>query len=194
MKSILMAAASLLKKEDQLLFGTEELGYYGSVAYDDFISSADLAAQVGLTVGNWNGSLNDWLKFAYNGEILYVAKQPFKNNLNKNHLKTANIVSSETAKTVEIDGHIYRVMLISWPEWQDLMYRVHSSHPGGVEAWDSFTDAELGLGFCGSLVRDQITTNTSLNIGYNVITHNGPTTDSITATTRGWRPVLKRIG
>jgi hypothetical protein len=61
--------------------GTSQLGYYGTVSSADMLKGADPAALIGLTAGTALNAGTDWLKFAYQGKILFVPKKPLRHNL-----------------------------------------------------------------------------------------------------------------
>lgn len=64
-----------------LLFGTEQLGYFGRVSSADMLQGNDPATLVGLTQGTAINSGTEWLKFAYQGKILFVPRMPLRSDI-----------------------------------------------------------------------------------------------------------------
>jgi len=65
----------------ELVAGDMTAGFFGEVPTSELISGADLAATIGLTAGTSQFSNEPWLKFALDGDIIYVAKKPYRNNI-----------------------------------------------------------------------------------------------------------------
>lgn len=93
----------------KLLKGTMEAGWFGEVKASDFITGDELARLIGLTAGTSQYSNEPWLKFAYKGEVLYIAKKPFRYNLSWNNINAVNAVYGDRVET--IDGIKYAIML-----------------------------------------------------------------------------------
>ena len=136
--------------EPGLVFGDNQLGYYGRVSSDKLITGDALAALCGLTVGTviTGHSTADWLKFAYGGKTLYVASLNYRNFISYNALNTKQMVAG---KTVVINGKQYIVRLLTGgeraggagSEWNDLIYQVVPTAPGPLPKWDTFTQDEI---------------------------------------------------
>lgn len=145
--------------------------FLGEVPVTKLISGDALATQVGLTAGTAFNSNEPWLKFlTREGKTLYVAKKPFRYNLNWNQLNTLGITLGVT--TVVIGGNTYKVRLLTGmdteyyngsisvynplhvnnSEWNRLMYPLHNGNhidtnnltlPG---YWPLYSDLDLGIG------------------------------------------------
>lgn len=145
-----------------------EAGYFGPVTSEEFITGDALASEIILTAGESQNSTTDWLKFAYEGKILFVAKKPIRYNLSWDHISAANAVNG--TKTVIIQDLTFKVRLFKGAltnpslistdrgtkgsEWNRLMLPIHAqaadeswSYPDYVEDipnWGiGFTDADL---------------------------------------------------
>ena len=161
---------------EPLLAGTYEQGYYGEVPVSEFITGNQLATQIGLTAGTAFNSDVGWLKFSLDNRTLYVAKKPFRYNLNWAAINTVGAVFG--TMQVTINGKLYKVRLLkgrgdgletnitagydiqpTWgSEWNRLMYHVSASPNAGfttsegisVGDWAQFTNDELGSVGTGS--------------------------------------------
>lgn len=184
----------------KLVAGDDQLGYYGIVEAADFISGTDLAAMVGLNAGTVIANTGQWLKFAYKGKRLYIAKQPFRNFISGNHLADVNIVSGN--RQVNILNRSFAVRLVrggsvtpgAGSEWNDLLYRVHASDPTGT-FWERFTNEELvvGVGNGRTTWCMEVPTAARVYRGYGSLTEWATGGLGSTSATTGWRPVLELV-
>lgn len=78
----------------KLLYGTRELGYFGTVTINELFSDSTLSKLVGLTVGGLAtaGSAQLWYKFMFHGRIIYLAKYPTRTTLSWLDLYNAGVV------------------------------------------------------------------------------------------------------
>jgi hypothetical protein len=77
----------------QLLFGDQNLGFFGEVAASDVLTSTALATQISdLAAYSQINAGDPWLKFVYNGKYLFIAKRPLFNTLTWNKLYAAGLV------------------------------------------------------------------------------------------------------
>jgi hypothetical protein len=77
----------------QLLFGDQNLGFFGEVAASDVLTSAALATQISeLATYSQINAGDPWLKFVYNGKYLFIAKRPLFNLLTWNKLYGAGLI------------------------------------------------------------------------------------------------------
>lgn len=134
----------------ELIAGTMDAGFFGETTSEELFTYEELATQIGLSAGTSQhneGSL--WLKFALEGEILYVAKKTARHSLSWNHINNANVVF-EGGTQVTVGSHTFDVTLLRgansdptvqgadglWfgydadnshgSEWNRLMYPIHS--------------------------------------------------------------------
>lgn len=153
-----------------LVAGSINAGYFGTVPSSQFITGNSLASMIGLSAGTILNSSTDWLKFAYNGKILFSPMKPIRYNLSWNDINSANAVNG--SKTVSIGGLTYKIRL--WrgaentpanyvdsdkdaigSEWNKLMLPIHEKAPsswlyngfaGTTEDWGiNFSDSNLGV-------------------------------------------------
>lgn len=92
-----------------LLKGTMDAGWFGEVPTSEFITGDELARLIGLTAGTSQYSDEPWLKFAYEGGVLYIAKKPFRNSISWNSINAVNAVYGDRVETIR--GKKYAIML-----------------------------------------------------------------------------------
>ncbi len=96
-----------------LIAGTMEEGFFGEVPASELITGDALASECGISQGTSQHSTAGWLKFAYKGEIQFVAKKPIRHSISWDAINTAKCVYGDSGdKTVTIDDKTYRVTLI----------------------------------------------------------------------------------
>jgi hypothetical protein len=142
-----------------LLAGNDQLGWYGEVPVTDFINGPDLATRVGLTLGTSQNPTGAWLKFAYQGKILFIAKQTYRHSISMDAFLNAQIATGN--RTVTIGGRTYRIRLmtgtdgagelVTGGEWNALMYRVAAGTQIPAEdKWANYTTSEMSYGSGGN--------------------------------------------
>jgi hypothetical protein len=151
-----------------LIAGTMEEGFFGEVPASELITGDALASACGISAGTAQFSNEPWLKFAYQGKILFVAKKPFRYSLSWNAINAANAVYGD--RTVTIGGLTYKVRLMRGAnkdpadayegsichgsEWNRLMLPIHENAPNNwaypnnvdspTEDWGvNYTDEDL---------------------------------------------------
>jgi hypothetical protein len=138
-----------------LIAGDMQAGFFGEVSASELISGTDLASLVGISQGTSQNSTVGWLKFAWQGKILFVAKKAFRNSISWDHINSANAVYGD--KSVVIDGLSYKIRLLKGAnkdpagaysgaichgsEWNRLMLPIHQeaisknwAYPNNVES------------------------------------------------------------
>lgn len=132
-----------------LIAGDMQAGFFGEVSASELISGTDLASLVGISQGTSQNSTVGWLKFAWQGKILFVAKKSFRSATSWDHINSANAVYG--GKTVDIDGLTYKIRLMKGAltdpceyedpdrgahgsEWNRLMLPIHEKAID--ESWD----------------------------------------------------------
>ena len=149
--------------------GNMQEGYFGEVPASELITGTALASAAGISAGTSQFSDIGWLKFAWKGNIQFVAKKPLRHSISWNNINTAGCVFG--TKTVVIGGLTYKVRLMRagivdpmtaasgasnhGSEWNRLMLPIHIeakdkswAYPNNVEAgipyWGvDFTDEDL---------------------------------------------------
>ena len=149
-----------------LISGTMEEGFFGEVPASELITGDALASECGISQGTSQHSTAGWLKFAYKGEILFVAKKPIRHSISWDAINTANCVYGDSGdKTVTIGGLTYKVRLMRaleptndpkttasaasgvvnhYSEWNRLMCQIHEQAIGG--SWDYPDNIENDIG------------------------------------------------
>lgn len=79
-----------------LIGGNETLGYFGEVTDTQLFGISQVAGAGGLYQGTDHADLvqgaNHWLKFIWNGKIIYIAKRPFRSNISWADIYAAGMV------------------------------------------------------------------------------------------------------
>ncbi len=158
--------------------GTMEEGFFGEVPASELITGDALASQVGISQGTSQHSTAGWLKFAYKGEIQFVAKKPIRHSISWDTINAAKCVYGDSGdKTVVIGGKTYKVTLMRaleptndpktvasassgevnhGSEWNRLMCQIHEqalskswNYPDSVENDIGILEHNLGNGSQG---------------------------------------------
>lgn len=179
--------------------GNSDLGYYGQVPSDTFITSERLTAAVGFKNGQPLTNNETWLKFSYKGKMLFVAKQPFRNFVSVTDAENLNIVDG--GRILRINGYLYAIRLIkggstspgTGSEWNDLIYRVSANDPTGTK-WESFSNADLSVGTGNgrsTWCQEKPNGTSRVYRGYASLTDFATGTSATGTVSTGWRPVLE---
>lgn len=201
------ASQTPLPGSQTLLAGDTNLGWYGEVPAADLIDGAALSTLVGLTLGTPQNQSSPWLKFAYQGKTLFVAKQPFRTAIGMDKLKIANIVNG--SRIITVLGNQYKIRLITGTdgagettaggEWNDLIYRVAAgTQIAAGDKWANYTAAELIFGSgAGALTwcKENRASATAIYItrGNGSVTAIYGYTEATATSPVGWRPVLEPV-
>ena len=79
-------AMSDISNPDTLSFGNMDAGFFGIIPASDFITGDQLASDVGITQGTSQFSDTNWLKFAFNGDILIVPQKTIRHSISWDHI------------------------------------------------------------------------------------------------------------
>lgn len=192
----------------ELIAGDDQLGWYGEVPVTDLITGPDLATILGLTLGTSQNPNAPWLKFAYQGKILFIAKQTYRHSISMDAFLNAQIAAGN--RTLTIKGRTYKIRLMTGTdgagelapggEWNALMYRVAAGAQIPAEdKWANYTTSEMSYGSGGN---GYITWCREVRVSAGSIyatRGNGSITaihgyTKATATFQyGWRPVLELV-
>lgn len=129
----------------KLIAGNMNAGFFGECATKELISGDELAKLVGLTDGVSQFSNEPWLKFAYLGNIEFIAKKTFRHSILWSKLAKLNLVYGD--RIIKIKGKKFKIRLIkgkaegqqddatydSAPitnnsEWNNLLISVHEDY------------------------------------------------------------------
>lgn len=130
----------------KLLKGNMQQGWFGEVSASSFITGDELARKVGISAGTSQYSNEGWLKFAYMGNVEFVAKKPIRYSISWDSINAANAVFGN--RTIDIGGHTYKIRLMKGKtegkqgdsssyqgtinrgsEWNKLMLPIHKNAP-----------------------------------------------------------------
>lgn len=130
----------------KLIGGTMQAGFFGEVPVSRLISGDELAKLIGLFAGASINSNEPWLKFAYMGNIEYIAKKHYRHGLSWDDINAVNAVYGD--RIIEINKNKYRVRLIKGKtegkqddksffegainhnsEWNRLLLPIHENAP-----------------------------------------------------------------
>lgn len=150
-----------------LLSGTMEEGFFGEVPASELITGDALASECGISQGTSQHSTAGWLKFAYKGEIQFVAKKPIRHSISWDAINTANCVYGDSGdKTVVIGGKTYKVTLMRaleptndpktaasgssgavnhHSEWNRLMCQIHEEAVNGSWGYPDNIESDIGI-------------------------------------------------
>jgi hypothetical protein len=156
-----------------LISGTMQEGFFGEVSSGELITGDALASECGISQGTSQHSTAGWLKFAYKGNIQFVAKKPIRHSISWDAINTANCVYGDSGdKTVVISGKTYKVTLMKGAndkfnskqpingqtgggngydgevnhgsEWNRLMCQIHEQALN--KSWDYPDNVEIDIG------------------------------------------------
>lgn len=76
----------------ELIGGDMQAGYFGEVSSETLFRGDDLAIELGVDEGVLQNEDAGWLKFAWRGQIIYIAKRSFMHSVSWDHLYSRGIV------------------------------------------------------------------------------------------------------
>ena len=124
-----------------------DIGYFGRVSSEDFVSYEDLCNQLDFQDGKLMND-NGWLAFWYKGSVLFISQHPVRYNISWDVINEHNLVFGE--RSVDIGNSNYSVMLPTGCNkvsndtgtmWNDLIYRVHKDYG----TWDELSNVDLNV-------------------------------------------------
>jgi hypothetical protein len=203
----------------EFLSGTGSQGYLGEVSPNILFTGSELIAEVGISSGVGINSDENWLKFASQGRILYVAKKPIMHSVSWATLYQAgavygvsgvgtNPVVEETLQLIPLikGNYAFKLRLLTGGdadpsngrggEWDRLINAVAATGDGDVSL-GSLSNADLGLTGNGSQcwMQESVVGASASRVtrgGSNATTY-GSSANSSAGTALGWRPVLELI-
>jgi hypothetical protein len=131
-----------------LSHGNMDTGYLGR--YAGIFTGNQLASAAGVSRGSslfYGNSNIEWLKFAFEGKILFVAQKPIRYGLSWDDLNNAGCVYG--TKQITKDGITYKCRLLrirngdpgtDWGREKDLIWAVNKDR---VPNWDNLSDDAL---------------------------------------------------
>lgn len=182
-------AIPTLPGAQSVIAGTSERGFFGEVTTAQLISGEDLCEALGLTAGILQNSTDPWLKYVWDGVIMYVAKKTIRHTISWNDINAVGAVFGDAAVT--IGGIDYAVGLLSSNQWNGLIYPVHVD----FGQWAQYTDADLRVRSSAgdgsySWTSTPSDTYRVLRGGSSGVTYSAIDTPSTSGNYYGFRPVL----
>ncbi|HCF71936.1 MAG TPA: hypothetical protein DER33_10220 [Syntrophomonas sp.] len=176
-------------------------GYFGR--YTGIVTGNALAAAVGTSIGTSQIYLNnniDWVKFGYEGKILFIARKPIRRAISWNDLNNIGCVYG--TKQVTFDGITYKCRLV----------RLRDADPGvtngrditllanvRLSIWDNLTDDELHFNQSGddtgrySWAQETVEGNSQHCYSFTAPGGGSTVAKNDRGTWFGWRPVLEVV-
>ena len=148
-------AMSDISNPDILSFGTMDAGFFGIIPASDFITGDQLASDVGITQGTSQFSDTNWLKFAFNGDILIVPQKTIRHSISWDHIYLQGAVYGDGLTAGESGAEHHNLTSSSGtdltPTAQDASvtingkdYRVRLIRGAADDPTASFDDADRG--------------------------------------------------
>ena len=191
-----------------LIGGDMTAGFFGETTTDELITGDALATEIGLTFGTSQFSTEPWLKFGFNGDIIYISKKSYINGISWRDIEHVDaIYDDQNSRVIPINGLQYRVTLLTGAEadptveqisngseWNELLYKIHANDPTNSN-WASYTDSELNLSGYGMATWTQETrasyTSNAIRRGSGGLESFGWNDKNANHPNFGWRPVLR---
>ena len=193
-----------------------DTGFYGETTTTALYTGTQISAATAVTAGTLQFDTDPWLKFYWHGQVLYIAKKPYRHTVSWNNINTANAVYGvnlgSTGRTRLTKGSIQLdVKLLkgatkdpapaSSPgrQWDELIYRVAAEVPAGQVGanWGTYTSADLQITGNGSYcwMQEVYQPDTSLRVarGISSLSNFDGGTSSNAGANIGWRPCLALV-
>lgn len=193
-----------------------DTGFYGETTTTDLYTGTQISTATAVTQGTLQFDTDPWLKFYWHGQVLYIAKKPYRHTVSWDNINTANAVYGvnlgSTGRTRLTKGALqFDVKLMkgatkdpspaSSPgrQWDELVYRVAAEVPTGQVGanWGSYTSADLQITGNGSYcwMQEVYQPNVSSRAlrGYSSLSNFTLNASSYANTDFGWRPCLALV-
>lgn len=193
-----------------------DTGFYGETTTTDLYTGTQISAATAVTQGTLQFDTDPWLKFYWHGQVLYIAKKPYRHTVSWDNINAANAVygvnlgstgrTRLTKGSMQLDVKLLKGATkdpspASSPgrQWDELIYRVAAEVPvGQVGAnWGSYTSADLQITGNGSYcwMQEVYQPNTSSRVlrGTSSLSYFVGNTSSTASASYGWRPCLALV-
>lgn len=178
----------IIEAGDNIVVGNGELGFYGEVSSNLFVSMADVISESGITLGNQVNLNSDWIKVSHEGKTLYIAKNHIVEDVSWNHLNSKKVMGSESPELI-VDGHVYKVRTFTDDEFRDIML----SLVNGTLA--DYRREEIGFGNNEYNWTSTMTSGFRQYINWGINEENNIQGASLPGDRlRSWRPMLEYVG
>lgn len=180
-----------------ILASGDGVGFYGVLSPEDFISYGELSRRLEFSSGIGHNASGSWLLFSADQKPLYVSKRTVRYGVSYDDLEAANLVAGD--RTVVIHGVEYRVRLLTYDEWIQLIWPIHADDVISWEWGINYTDDDLGIGSGDG--RASWVEETAAGYPDRRFSCGNPAVESLVAdpssysgSAFGWRVVLEPIG
>ena len=193
-----------------------DTGFYGETTTTDLYTGTQISAATAVTQGTLQFDTDPWLKFYWHGQVLYIAKKPYRHTVSWDNINTANAVYGvnlgSTGRTRLTKGSIQLdVKLLkgatkdpapaSSPgrQWDELIYRVAAEVPAGQVGanWGTYTNTDLQItgngGYCWMQEVYQPVVSYCVTRGNSSLSGFSGATSSNAYADFGWRPCLALV-
>ena len=203
----------------ELVGGDEQAGFYGEITSGDFIAGGLMASYAGLTTGSNINSNTSWLKFAYEGKVLYIPKYNTRSGVSWEDLYEAGVIyGTDDTGHFPVGGGTNQRTVISFDDNEYIVRTLSmaATDPAGVgvtsggELGDlllaltngnfnaSYSEPDIGFDTQYQTAWGQETVNTNADMalfsGYESINSVYARTKDDGGAIRCWRPVLELVG
>lgn len=146
-----------------LIGGTMQAGFFGEVPASELFTASQIASACGITQGTAQHENEPWLKFAYEGKILFRPRKAIRHSISWDAINTAKCVyDGSDGKTVTKDGKQYRVRLMrgaltdpsknedadrgaKGSEWNKLMLPIHEQAIDKSWAYSAYVEDNVPI-------------------------------------------------
>lgn len=150
----------------ELIAGDMQAGYFGTVAASEIFTGSEIALACGITQGTLQHDTIVWLKFAYEGKILFRPQKAIRYSISWDHINSMGCVFG--IKIVSKNGVNYKVRLMkgstvdpavtannttntmTGSEWNGLMLPIHEQAATKAWAYPNYVEGDVpnwGIGF-----------------------------------------------
>ena len=193
-----------------------DTGFYGETTTADLYTGTQISTATAVTQGTLQFDTDPWLKFYWHGQVLYIAKKPYRYAVSWDNINTANAVYGvtlgATGRTRLTKGALqFDVKLMKGAtkdpspatspgrQWDELIYRVAAEVPTGQVGanWGTYTSADLQItgngSYCWMQEVYQPDASTRVFRGGSSLSDFSNGTSSTANTNVGWRPCLALV-
>jgi hypothetical protein len=187
-----------------LSYGDMDAGYFGR--YTGIYTGNQLSSAAGVSIGSslFYGTSNiEWLKFAFDGKIIFLAQKPIRYALSWNDINNAGCVYG--TKQITKDGITYKCRLLRIRDGEPEtgpgreQYLLQGVHSGRSPSWDSLSDDDLYFSQPGgtngrlSFAQETVSGNSSHCYSYTSSAGGSTVAKNDRGAWFGWRPVLEVV-
>jgi hypothetical protein len=176
-----------------------QIEYLEEVSNDEIFGAGGKITQHVTPGGLEFNDTPDWIKFDYNGKVLYLPKSAIRSQITWDDIHKVDAVFG---KEITVGNKKYRVRLIKGgasnelgSEWNDLFYGIHADT--NAYGWNiNFTNDDLNIGTGTgktTWTQDEIITGRKVIRGFVDVTSFGTNSSFNYLREYGWRPILEEV-